>query len=99
MSNATLFPDANITGLQSAFEYGNIVSNGIFAPIILVMVFVVFMGVFYPFTKERSISVSLFLTLLPCALLVAAQLLNPAWLLINFLALAASLIFLGRLSQ
>jgi hypothetical protein len=98
MTFSTL-PLANITGLQSAMVYANTTTNGIFAPLILVSCFVLFTGVFYTATKERAISVSLFICLVPCALFVAAQLLNPVWLLINFFALAASLIFLGRLSN
>lgn len=90
---------ANITGLPAAFEYANYATDGLFGPLILLMTFVIFTGVFYPFTKERSIAVSLFICLIPNVLLVAATLLNPAWLLINFIALAASLMFLGRLSN
>jgi hypothetical protein len=90
---------ANITSLQSGFIYANTVTNGAFMPMIMVALFAIFVAIFYTSTKERSISVALFLCLFPTMLFVAAGVLSPTWLLLNFILFAASLIFLTRVSQ
>lgn len=90
---------ANITGLVSAVHYANYVTDGIFAPMILLMTFVIFSAVFFQATKERAFAVSLFICLFPNMLMVAAGVLNPLWLLVNFIAFAAAALLLGRLSQ
>jgi hypothetical protein len=89
---------ADIVSLQSAFLYANTVTHGAFAPLILIVTFALFTAVFYTSTKERSISVALFICLFPCMLMVAAGVLSPAWLLLNIVAFGASLIFLARIS-
>ena len=89
----------NITGLVSAVTYGNTVTGGIFAPMILLMAFVIFSAVFFQATKERAFAVSLFICIFPNMLMVAAGVLNPMWLLLNFIAFAAAALLLGRVSQ
>ena len=88
---------ANITGLYSGFAYFNSVTGGLFTPLVLIGLFLIVMGALAIFTKERAIAIALFLTIIPCFLFVASGLLNPAWLLVNILAFAGSLFFLGRL--
>lgn len=92
------YPAANITGISSAFIYGNTVTNGMFVPITLICFFVVLSGIMYTLTKERTFAVSTFCTLIISALFSAAGLLDPIFLFLNLIAFAASVYFLSRVA-
>ena len=96
MTSYTTYANSTPQNFTAILNYNNTVTNGLFAPFMLAIIFVTVFMVLYGKGNENALLGASFITTMSCTLLVGTGFMSPVWFFACGVGLLASTVLLPK---